>query len=450
MLRQLVILAGGQGRRLAAITGSIPKALVQVGGQPVLQHQLLLAAENGITDVRIFAGYLGDQIQEFVGDGSKFNLRVRVDVESRPMGNAGALLQGLDSLDENFLVVYGDVMLSANLRRFAEIHSGNGADFTLVVHPNDHPHDSDLVEVDVENRVTHLRIYPHSSDGCYRNLVNAGLYGVRREALRPALGTLPKSDFTKDVLPALLASGAKVSAYRSMEYIKDMGTPERLESVEHDWRFGRIRPRTAGTLNRAVFFDRDGTLNVERGFVRSSEQFTLYAGAGEALRRLRAEGYRLVVVTNQPVIARGEATPEDVLAVHSKLEWELGKSGAFLDGIYVCPHHPDRGFPGERTELKGLCRCRKPSTGLVDQACEELDLDRTRSWMIGDRTGDVEMARRANLRSILVQTGAAGRDGKYPVLPDFTAEDLASAADLILNTKRHDPAMERRPRLAIP
>jgi histidinol-phosphate phosphatase family protein len=149
----------------------------------------------------------------------------------------------------------------------------------------------------------------------------------------------------------------------------------------------------------------------------------------------------LIVLTNQPVIARGEATEEEVDAIHSKLEWELGKSGAYLDGIYICPHHPDKGFPGERPELKGLCECRKPSTGLLVKACQELAIDPANSWMIGDTTSDLEMARRGGLRSILVQTGVAGRDEKYSTTPDHTAVDLDSAADFVLSANRARPAL---------
>ena len=433
MIRQVVILAGGSGTRLASVTGSIPKSLVLVGDKPVLQHQLELAATFGATDVRIFGGYLADQIIEFVGDGSRFGLRVTVEVESQPLGNAGAVLQKLDLLDDQFLVLYGDLMAAVDLSRFSDAHTASSAAFTVFVHPNDHPQDSDLVEVNANNHVTRLHLKPHPEGRFFRNLVNAALYGIRREALRSLPQSHGKQDFMKHVLPSLLTAGRKILAYRSTEYVKDMGTPDRLEHVRQDWKAGRIRVRSATDLVPAIFLDRDGTLNQENGFIHSPSQLTVYPRAAQALRRLRSAGYRLIVLTNQPVIARGEATQEEVDAIHSKLEWELGKSGAYLDGIYICPHHPDKGFPGERSELKGLCECRKPSTGLLVKACQELAIDPANSWMIGDTTSDLEMARRGGLRSILVQTGVAGRDGKYSATPDHTAADLDSAAEFVLS-----------------
>jgi D,D-heptose 1,7-bisphosphate phosphatase len=432
-----VIVAGGKGSRLAPISGDLPKVLVPIGGKPVLQHQLELAAAAAIREVTIFAGYLAEKVDAFVGDGSKFGMSVRMVVESEPLGSAGALLQSLDLLPDQFLMLYGDVMLAVDLQRIANRHIDRGADFTAMVHPNDHPHDSDVLEIDDSDWVTAVHVYPHPPDKFFGNLVNASLYVVRREALRPWARVRGKQDFAKDIMPGLIENGSRVLAYRSSEYLKDVGTPERLRRVEADWRAGRLRSQRSCRSQPAIFLDRDGTLNVEKGFLRTPEDLELLAGVGPALRSLRQAGYHLVVLTNQSVIARGEACEADVAGIHRRLEWELGKEGAYLDAIYVCPHHPDRGFPGERVEFKRECECRKPATGLFERACEELQIDPARSWMIGDQTGDIEMARRAGLRSVLVQTGLAGGDGKFRVTADFVAGDLAAAADIIL---RHGSA----------
>jgi D,D-heptose 1,7-bisphosphate phosphatase len=353
------------------------------------------------------------------------------------LGSAGALIQNLNALSEHFFVFYGDVMAAVDLPKMARFHLDNDADFTCLVHPNDHPLDSDLLEVDEDGRVTAIHAYPHPPYRDFANLVNAALYVVRREALRPWWSHQGKSlDFTQEVFSGLLANGAKVFAYRSTEYARDMGTPKRLNQVEADWQAGKIKFAQSQHGRRAVFFDRDGTLNVEKGNLRSPQDMELLPGVSDALIALRRAGFSLVVLTNQPVVARGEATEEDLAAIHRRLEWELGKAGAYLDGIYVCLHHPDSGFPGERADLKVKCDCRKPATGLVDRACRELSIDASQSWMIGDQTRDVEMARRAGLRSILVQTGAAGRDGRFQCDADHIAPDLKSAAELVLAGSR--------------
>jgi histidinol-phosphate phosphatase family protein len=149
---------------------------------------------------------------------------------------------------------------------------------------------------------------------------------------------------------------------------------------------------------------------------------------------LRGAGYRLVVLSNQPVLARGEATERDLEDIHRKLEWLLGLEGAYLDAIYYCPHHPERGFTGERPELKGPCDCRKPGTALLERACAELSIDPAQSWMVGDTTVDLELARRGGMRSVLVRTGLAGRDQKFPsTRANLVVDNLTGAADRILS-----------------
>lgn len=433
-----IILAGGKGTRLASVAGSVPKVLVPVCGRPVLAHQLDLLSAAGYTDVRIFAGHLADQIVSFVNAHSWPNLSIRVEVESSPLGSAGAVIEKLNQLPEEFTVLYGDTMLAVDLNRMTAFHQEHDADVTVLVHPNDHPFDSDLVETDSEGRVVALHPYPHPEDSCFRNIVSAALYVIRRESLRPWAGKSEKCDFAKNVFPRVLASGGCLFAYHSHEYIKDMGTPDRLKKVERDFDLGRLNLENATAPVPVVFLDRDGTLNAENGHIRSPDQLHLLPEIAKALRSMRSTGYRLVVTTNQPVIARGEATESDLAFIHRKLEWELGKDGAFLDAIFHCPHHPDSGFPGERSELKINCQCRKPATGMIEMARAEFPIDMGQSWMIGDTTIDLEFARRAGLRSILVQTGSAGRDGKYPAAtPDFTAIDLAEAAAIIA---QHSPS----------
>lgn len=433
-VEHVVIIAGGEGTRAGPLADNIPKVLLSVGDKPILQHQLELAAKAGVTSATIFAGHLADPIDRFVGDGSKFGLRVRTVVERELLGTAGALLQSLDSLPEHFFVLYGDLMLAVDLRRMASAHIARRADFTALVHPNDHPHDSDLLESDANDWVTTIHNCPHPPDQFFGNQVNAAVHVVRRDALRGRWsGTGGKLDFARDVMPGLLKDEQRVLAYRTSEYVKDMGTPERLERVRADWKRGIIGVPGCDRNRPAVFLDRDGTLNVEKCVLCVPEELDLLADVGLALRSLREAGYLLVVLTNQPVIARGEATEEQVEAIHRRLQWELGKRGAYLDAIYLCPHHPDRGFPGERPELKRECKCRKPGTALFERACEDLAVDAAASWMVGDRTLDMEMARSAGLRSILVQTGAAGQDGKFEAAPDHVAADLAGAANVILD-----------------
>lgn len=435
-MSQLVIIAGGKGTRMSNKFAHLPKSLVPLMGQPLLAHQLNWAHRNGVTQVEIFAGYLGEQIADYVQSTTWPGMDIRVHIEQEPLGNAGAVLNHLSLMQDTFIVAYGDLMIDLDLSKLIAFHQSQNAQFTAVVHPNDHPYDSDLYECDPSGVVTQIHLYPHVDKGSLPNLVNAAMYAIERDVLAANFPAGQKSDFTKQIIPGLLKANIPVHTFRTVDYVKDVGTPDRLEKAERDIARGVVRLSSTSARRPAIFLDRDGTLNPDDGKVTSPECVQLLPGVAPALKRLRSEGYLLVVVTNQPMIAKGEATEQDLELVHRELEWQLGKERAFVDRIYYCPHHPDKGFAGERPELKIRCDCRKPEIGLFTRACAELEIDPDRSWMIGDRTVDIEFANRAGLKSVLLQTGDAGRDGKYTAQPQFVAADLTEAAELICSANQ--------------
>jgi histidinol-phosphate phosphatase family protein len=430
---QVVILAGGLGTRLRSVTGGgLPKPLVAVNGRPLIDYQLAHVAQAGVKDVIILAGYGADQIKTFCGDGSKWGLNLLTIVESSAAGTAGAVLKAFDYLQPRFLVLYGDTVFDFDIGRMLDFHEKYSPSATLFLHPNDHPYDSDLVEVDDQNRILKFHPYPHLFDANLPNLVNAGVYIIERDILKNLEGLPAKPDFGKHVFSFLLEKNGYLMGYRSPEYIKDAGTPERLKKVSHDLLSGRVTESSMLNPVPAVFIDRDGTLIEERGYIRQPSEVSLIPGVGRSLAKINGCNYRTVLITNQPVIARGECDEAGLKQVHNRLETLLGAEGAYLDAMYCCPHHPDAGFAGERSDLKIVCECRKPNLGLIEQAKLDLNIDLTKSWMIGDTTTDILTSKRAGLKSILVNTGYAGRDNKWPCIPDFECATFVQAADLII------------------
>jgi histidinol-phosphate phosphatase family protein len=433
-MKQVVILAGGQGTRLRERLNGRPKPLVDVCGVPLLERQLELVKRQGFTDVLILVNHAADQIEAFCASRRNWGLNVRCIDDGEPRGTAGATLAVYSQLADEFLVMYGDTMLDVDLGRFHAFHQAAPETVaTLFLHPNDHPHDSDLVETDDHDRVLAFHPYPHDTSRYYPNRVNAALYWIRRQALKPWRDTAGPLDFGRDLFPQMLKTGLVLRGYTSPEYIKDLGTPARLDRVCADIRSGKIEGSSLARRQAIVFLDRDGTLNREEDHLAHADQLELLPGATDAIRRLNESAYRCCVVTNQPVVARGECTEAELRNIHNKLETLLGHGGAYLDRIYVCPHHPDRGFEGERPELKIDCTCRKPNTGMLEQALRDFNGDAGRSWYIGDTSVDVETARRAGVRSILVETGYAGLDYRFWAQPDYTAPNLAAAVDFILS-----------------
>ncbi len=427
-----VILAGGRGTRLASRTNGLPKPLAPVLGKPLLAYQLELLAKHQVKQVTLLCGFGAAAIRDFCGDGSRWGLQLECIDESRPLGTAGAVIEALARLPERFLVLYGDTMVNVDLSRFWAAHQAHNAAATLFLHPNDHPHDSDLVETDSDGAILAFHPYPHPAGAFLPNQVNAALYVIEASALRGLAATNEPLDFGKHVFPALLSRELRLQGYRSPEYIKDAGTPERLDRVEADLASGVVEHSSLDQPRPAVLLDRDGTINEERSYIRTPEQLHLIPGAAEGIRMLHQAGYRIAVITNQPVVARGECTFAELQRIHNFMEMELSTEGAFVDSIYYCPHHRDKGFEGERVELKFDCACRKPRPGLVDRAASELNLDLARSWFVGDSTVDLETARVCGMRSILLRTGVSGSDRKYPAEPTAVCDDLQAAARFIL------------------
>lgn len=448
-MKQAVILAGGKGTRLSERLGGLPKPLVDVCGMPLLERQMLLLKHYGFERVVVLVNFRAEVITDFCRSKDYWGLDIRCVDDGEPRGTAGAVLNVMDLLDDEFLVVYGDTMLQVDLERFQTFHhDAIDVSATLLLHPNDHPQDSDLVELDDAGFVRAFHPYPHPEGAWLPNLVNAALYCVRRAALEPWRGMQGMLDFGKDLFPGMVSRGLRLRGYNSPEYIKDVGTPSRIDRVSADLRSGRIARAGLDHPQMAVFLDRDGTINREVDHLRRAEDFELLPGVEQAVRRLNQAEYRVCVVTNQPVIARGECSVEELRRIHNKMETLLGSAGAYVDRIDFCPHHPDAGFAGEIPALKRVCTCRKPATGMIDSAVAALNIERARSWLIGDTSADMLAAARAGLRSLLVETGHAGLDAKYDAVPDFVAPDLSAAVQFILQA--HPWLLDALRALALP
>ena len=353
-------MAGGKGTRIASLDSTIPKPLFPVAGKPVLEHEIESLKRQGITDVILTVGHLADQIVARFGDGSRYGVKIEYIREDAPLGTAGALYYLKGRVRDDFLLLNGDMIFDVDLRRLMDFHKSKNADVTLLVHPNDHPYDSGLIVADEDHRVRGW-LAKEDERKWYANRVNAGIH-VMSPRMLDKLTEPKKTDLDRDLLKPAIPDG-KIYAYRSPEYVKDMGTPERVREVERDIETGFVQSRNLRQKQKAIFLDRDGTINRFVGFLRNIDDFALIDGAAEAIRRVNRGGYLAIVVTNQPVIARGEVTWEELREIHRKMETLLGEQGAYVDDIFICPHHPDRGFSANRGVLtpRPQARCHTPA-----------------------------------------------------------------------------------------
>lgn len=418
---KVVIMAGGKGTRIQSVASDIPKPMIKIDGVPVLEHEIRDLKKQGFTDIIITISHLGNIIMDYFGDGSRFGVHIEYYNENQPLGNAGALFKIKKKLIDDFLLLNADAIFDVDFNRFVKYHKNCGGLVTLFTHPNSHPYDSGLIVADENGAVKQWLAKEDVRPLYYKNRVNAGLhvinpkildmFGIDEERIGSVdeKGNLIKVDLDRQLLKPLAGTG-KMFCYDSPEYVKDMGTPERLYAVEKDFKEGTVHGKNLVNKQRAVFIDRDGTINKYVGFLTDIEDFELIDGVTDAIKKINSSGYLAIVVTNQPVVARGEVSFSELDQIHNKMETLLGKEGAYLDAIYYCPHHPHKGYEGEVEELKIDCECRKPKPGMLLKAAGDFNIDLTRSWMIGDGENDIKAGNAAGCRTILIGDSNFGQD----------------------------------------
>lgn len=445
-----VIMAGGKGTRISELFPDIPKPLIPIKDRdgverPVLEWEIRSLVNQGFTDIILTVSHMAEKIQGYFGTGDQLGCRIRYFVEKTPMGNAGALFKIRDEFAEPFLLLNADAVFDVDFNRMVKWHKKHNALVTLFTHPNSHPYDSGLIVSDQDGTVEQWLTKEDTRPQWYKNRVNAGLHVIdpavidmmiERMELNPdSIGTADaqtgktiKVDLDRQILKPLCGSG-RMFAYDSPEYCKDMGTPERYEAVCSDFRNGTVATKNLSHKQKAVFLDRDGTINKYVGFLRNIDEFELLPGVAGGIRKINESGYLCIVVTNQPVIARGEVSVAELHEIHKKMETLLGKEGAYIDGLYYCPHHPDSGFEGEVKELKFECACRKPKPGMLVKASQDFNIDLENSWMIGDGKNDVKAGQAAGCKAVLIG------DSKEGCEPNYIVADLKEAVERILQGK---------------
>ncbi len=437
-----IIMAGGKGTRISNLFPNIPKPLIPIEdgkgvSRPILEWEIRSLVTQGFTDIVITVSYMADKIEAYFGSGEQLGCNIQYFCEETPLGNAGALFKLRDRLNEPFLLLNADAMFDIDFNRMIEFHRKHGGLVTLFTHPNSHPYDSGIVVADENGAVVSWLAKEDARPEWYKNRVNAGIHvidptvldmtGIKADkiGIEGEDGKIIKVDLDRQILKPLSGT-QQMFCYDSPEYVKDMGTPERYEQVSKDFRIGVVQQKNLTNKQKAIFLDRDGTINKYVGFLRSPSEMELCDGAAAAIKRINSSGYLAIVITNQPVIARGEVTVGELDQIHMKMETLLGAEGAYLDGLYYCPHHPDKGFEGEIAELKFDCECRKPKPGLIYRAAADFNIDMSASWMIGDGKNDVGAGKNAGCKTALIGSEDYGQD--------MTAESLLTAIEAILGS----------------
>ena len=391
----VAILIGGKGTRTKKISNKIPKSFLKIGNKSIIKRQL----EKLKLCKRIFL-LSNKKISKF--NNSLPYKNVIIIEENKPLGNAGCLknLIKFKDLKEDILIISGDLVFNFNIRKFRNFHKKNKSDVTFLVHPNDHIVDSDALEINGKNQLIKFHKKPHSKKDI-GNLCLSGILIIKKKILN-FIKDNKFQDFSKDILPKLIKNKMKIYAYNTREYIKDAGTPKRINSIKKHL---NIIKYTKGSLNKkipAIFLDRDGVINKEYSSQHYQNPLEVIDGAFDAVKKINEKGFLSVIITNQSAVAKGVVTIDKVERDHKKLEYLFSTKGSYFDRIYYCPYYPIKGFKGENKIYKKKSRFRKPNNGMLLKAIKDLNIDIKKSYMVGDRNTDYLAAKKTNIKFLIV------------------------------------------------
>lgn len=387
VVQQAVILAGGLGTRLGELTKERPKPLLDVDGKPFLDYIIWNLRRQGIQKLLFSVGYLADLIKEHFGNGEKHGVQIDYVIEEKPAGTGGALRLAQSALQDIFFVLNGDTLFDVNMRDLALLLSEKHALACLALREVQDCSRYGSITLAADGRCTGFQEKCGQGNG----LVSGGIYVMRKEAL----SVLPEngSSLEQDLFPLLVKRGV-LKAKQYQGFFLDIGLPETYSAAQTDVPAWKKRP--------AVFFDRDGVINKDYGYVHTVEKFHWMRDAQDAVKWCNDHGYFAILVTNQAGIGRGYYTESHFNDFSGWIQNQLFRAGAYFDAVYYCPHHP--------TEAKGRylkkCLCRKPEPGMLIQAINEFPIDVKRSIMVGNSESDMLAARGAGVRGVKYTSGS--------------------------------------------
>lgn len=378
--RQCVILVGGEGTRLGSLTKRWPKPLLPVDGTPFLETLLLEARRRGFDDLVLLAGYRAEEVSRYLEQSqiaAKLGVLVRVSFEASPMGTAGALAHAAPLLAESFLLLNGDTWFDFNWLDFVCRAENTDRAAAMAVRQIECPDRYETITV-VDDRVVAVRQREIGSDF---GLINGGVYWFRKDTIRSL--SIPASLETQ-LLP-LLSSRGELGGYRYEGFFLDIGIPETYEAAQHLVPRQRRRP--------AVFLDRGGVLNEDAGYNYKTEDLRWISGAKAAIKLLNDAGFYVFVVTNQSGIGHGYFTSRDFESLKQSMENELREAAAAIDDWRYCPYHPEAALE----QFRKSHSWRKPRPGMLLDILEHWPVNVERSFLVGDKSSEIEAARGAGI-----------------------------------------------------
>jgi mannose-1-phosphate guanylyltransferase / phosphomannomutase len=395
MANQIIIIAGGKATRLKNELGNLPKCLVKIGNKTVLDYQIENILRFSTKKIHFCLGYQHEKILDFLNNNYK-NLDYSFSIEPKPLGTYGALVDSLDYLEDNLFILFADILTNFNIDAGFHKFKKSKSDIMLITRFTDHPEDSDLITSDANKRV--LSIEKPEKGMIESPIGNSGLIYMKKNKI----DKIPQQDIELDIMKDFVKNNIgslNIISSLSIDYIKDIGTLERLEEQ-------RNKIKSFSFKNEKVcFIDRDETIINDQGNQNLINEIEFKPFLLELFKFLQKNSYKIILITNQPGVAKGFFSIQELEQFHNHLQLKLIQEGVKpLNAIYYCPHHPQKGFPDENKKYKIKCNCRKPKQGLVKSAIKEFQLENSQYIFIGDTKADYEISRGISSKVFIVNS----------------------------------------------
>ncbi len=402
-LSSAVITLGGKGTRLNPVTKEIPKSLWLIDGINTLERIIINLNEQGIKN---FIWLLGYKYNLFLSESKrladKYNIKIKIHKEEKILGEAGALLEIISQLDEIFIFVNGDIIFDIDIKRLFKFHLNKNSDITFVTHLTNHPNDSDCIS---EKENLSINKYKFKGDLQFNNnnmyLGNAGIAIFSKKIVENLKNIYTKNEqlsLFKDFIIKAHNEGFLVFSYNTSEYLKDMGTPKRLESIQKDLKNKLVFLNSYRNSQKVLFLDRDNTLiKCKKGDYILNKEIIFYENRIRKIAEISKDFNFVLLITNQPQISMGLVSYQQVIDINSSIILHCQKLNLNISAAYICPHHPHKGFLNEIDYLKVNCFCRKPLPGNFLEASFNRNILLNESLLIGDSWRDFEAAKNINM-----------------------------------------------------
>lgn len=414
---QAVIICGGYGTRLKKIYKTTPKALVKINGKKNLEHIVSDLKKNGINNFIFLTNYQSKKIEKYLNEIKLKNFKVLKD--NKLSGTGGALLGAFKNLNEDFIVIFSDLFMKINFKKFYKYSRKKKSNVNILLHSNSHPFDSDTVEYDNNYKIK--KIFFKKTNRNKLNIAISGLFYFKKKFLSKFN---IKKEGTFDLVRDLIGKNQKdrVYGYRSIEYIKDFGTPKRLRKINTEQK-NKNKNKVS-----AVFLDRDGVINRENGGVNSITKFKILPKVGNAIKLLNNKNIPVFIISNQALLEKRKMNLNNFKKIIIKLDEYLSQHGAFIDDYRYCPYFKKR--EKKFNKIAFFSKYRKPNPGMIKELAKKYKIDLKKSFVVGDSDKDILAGFKCKCKTILVKSIKIN-EYRYNVNPNFIVKNLYEAVKII-------------------